>query len=427
MIMDLIETFYNDILAALGLDKMDALGRLAFYRLMILLLSALLMWFAFWFFKRILKPVVSRIVEHTQVSWDDHLFNEKVLNTTCHLIPPIVLFLMVPVIFYPFPDIRMPEQDEAFRHFCYAMTKIYMVAVVIRWCFVVLSSIRLITDEMLDHRNSYVLGVIQLFKIIIGFVGFIIIVSILINRSPVALFAGLGAAATILMLVFKDSILGLVAGVQLSSNDMLRKGDWITVPQSGADGYVEEISLSTVKVRNFDNTITTIPPYSLISQSFQNWRGMQTSDGRRVRRSLLIDTTTIHRCSEQECREIAATGLIDVAACPENERVNLILFCRAMECFLRSENELVNTDMKLMVRQMPVTAQGLPVEFYFFLRDKEWVTYEHNMSTLLARIITLVPRFGLKLYQAPSGRDLLALNAAREAASQHVSDVPSGH
>ena len=185
MIMDLIETFYNDILAALGLDKMDALGRLAFYRLMILLLSALLMWFAFWFFKRILKPVVSRIVERTHVSWDDHLFNEKVLNTTCHLIPPIVLFLMVPVIFYPFPDIRMPEQDEAFRHFCYAMTKIYMVAVVIRWCFVVLSSIRLITDEMLDHRNSYVLGVIQLFKIIIGFVGFIIIVSILINRSPV--------------------------------------------------------------------------------------------------------------------------------------------------------------------------------------------------------------------------------------------------
>lgn len=409
--MDIIETIYKDLLATVGLESMSASGQLFLYRVLVCLLCALLMCLAFLFFKRILKPVVSRIVERTHVSWDDHLFNERVLNTTCHLIPPLLLFILIPVIFYPLPDLPIPAYEETLRAFFYAMTKIYIVAVIIRWCFVVLSSIRLITDEVLDHRNGYVLGVIQLLKIIVGFVGFIVIVSILINKSPVALFAGLGAAATILMLVFKDSILGLVAGVQLSANDMLRKGDWITVPQSGANGYVEEISLSTVKVRNFDNTITTIPPYSLISQSFQNWRGMQTSGGRRARPTLLIDLSSVHLCSEEECRRITATGLYSMEECPEKERVNLIAFCRAMERFLALQDDLVNTELKLMVRQLPVTSQGLPVEFYFFLKDKEWVTYEHNMSTLMAQIIAQVPVFGLRLYQAPSGSDLMGMKA----------------
>lgn len=404
--MYMIETIYNDLLAALGLEGMGAMGKFFFYRVLVFVLCAVLLWLAFLFFKRILNPVVSRIVEKTQVSWDDHLFNGKVLNTTCHLIPPLLLYILIPVIFYPLPGLEIPDYDDSFRSFFYSLTKIYIVAVIIRWCFVVLSSIRLITDEMLDHRNAYVSGVIQLLKIIVGFVGFIVMISIVINKSPVALFAGLGAAATILMLVFKDSILGLVAGVQLSANDMLRKGDWITVPQSGADGYVEDISLSTVKVRNFDNTITTIPPYSLISQSFQNWRGMQTSGGRRVRRALLIDVNSVHPCSDEEWSRIAATGLFQKEECPEQDRVNLIVFCRAMERFLALQEDLVNTEMKLMVRQMPVTAQGLPVEFYFFLKDREWVTYEHNMSTLLTRIMALVPAFGLQLYQAPAGRDL---------------------
>lgn len=419
--MDIIETIYKDLLAAVGLEGMGATGQWLFYRVLVSFLCALLMCLAFLFFKRILKPVVSRIVERTHVSWDDYLFNERVLNTTCHLIPPLLLFVLIPVIFYPLPDLPIPAYEDSLRAFFYAMTKIYIVAVIIRWCFVVLSSIRLITDEMLDHRNGYVLGVIQLLKIIVGFVGFIVIVSILINKSPVALFAGLGAAATILMLVFKDSILGLVAGVQLSANDMLRKGDWITVPQSGANGYVEEISLSTVKVRNFDNTITTIPPYSLISQSFQNWRGMQTSGGRRARPTLLIDLSSVHFCSDEECRRITATGLYSMEECPKEERVNLIAFCRAMERFLALQDGLVNTEMKLMVRQLPVTPQGLPVEFYFFLKDKEWVTYEHNMGTLMARIIAQIPVFGLRLYQAPSGTDLTGMRTDwRSAQSEDV-------
>lgn len=368
-------------------------------------------------FRYFVIPAVHKITARTKATWDDYLFNADMMRGFCRMIPPVVIYPLLSIVLQGFPYLLV---------ICGKVCLVYAVVRALQLVNTFLRSLYEYSNEHESLRNRPLKGIYQMINILAIGVGVILIISILIDRNATSILAGLGASAAVLMLIFRDSILGLVAGVQLSSNDMLRKGDWITVPQSGADGYVEEISLSTVKVRNFDNTITTIPPYSLISQSFQNWRGMQTSGGRRVRRSLLIDMTTIHRCSEQECREIASTGLIDVAACPENERVNLILFCRAMECFLRSEDELVNTDMKLMVRQMPVTAQGLPVEFYFFLRDKEWVTYEHNMSTLLARIMTLVPHFGLKLYQAPSGRDLLTLNAAGEAESQHVSDVPSG-
>lgn len=404
--MNAVDTFYVFLEKELGLSEMSDLAITAIYRSTAILLTFLIIWLSFYFFKRCIKPVVTKLVTKTNVAWDDFLFNEHVLNATAHLLPPLVLYLLIPFIFYELPGVAANSQETSLEAIFYCGTKIYMVAVIVRWCFALLNSIRQVTDEFLDHRSGYMLGVIQVFKILIAFIAAIIIISILINKSPLALFAGLGAAATILMLVFKDSILGLVAGVQLSSNDMLRKGDWITVPQSGADGTVIEISLSTVKVRNFDNTITTIPPYSLISQSFQNWRGMQTSGGRRVRRAFNLDVRSIVRCSEAEIQKLVQNKWIDkekaVALVGE---VNLVIFRDAMERYLR-QCPLVNADMKLMVRQMPCTPQGLPVEFYFFLSDKEWVTYEHQMNDILSRIISFLPDFGLRIYQTPAGFDL---------------------
>lgn len=409
--MELIEMTYEQILAALNIQHWSALSHIALYRTVLAVVCVLLMWLAFIFCKRILTPLVAKVVERTQANWDDLLFNDKVMNVTCHLVPPVILYIMIPVFFYPLSDKPMPSGDVQMENLCYALVKIYMVVVAVRWCFVFLSSVRMITDTATDHRNGYLLGVIQLFKIIAGFVGFILIVSILMNKSPLALFAGLGAAATILMLVFKDAILGFVAGIQLAANDMLRKGDWITVPQSGADGTVEEISLSTVKVRNFDKTVTTIPPYTLISQSFQNWRGMETSGGRRVRRSFLFDMNSIRLCTAEERLQIKKLGLILPEDFEDEDCVNLNLFCKAIEAFLIKSPE-VNEEMSLVVRLQPATAQGLPVEVYFFLRNKKWTVYEHNQNLLLSQIIALVPVFGLRLYQAPSGSDLLAFRHA---------------
>lgn len=407
--MNVLDSLYVLLEKELGLSGMSDLGITVIYRLVAMSFALLVIWLSFHFFKRFIKPVITRLVTRTNVAWDDFLFNEHVLNTTAHLLPPVVLYVFIPFIFYEIPGVEPRSQDTFFESVFYSGTLIYMVVVIIRWCFVLLNSIRQVTDNFLDHRGGYMVGVIQVFKILVAFIGVIIIISILIDKSPLALFAGLGAAATVLMLVFKDAILGLVAGVQLSSNDMLRIGDWITMPQSGADGNVIEISLSTVKVRNFDNTITTIPPYTLISQSFQNWRGMQNSDGRRVRRALHVDVRSVVRLTEAQLKVLAEKGWIAEAEGKDcSKEVNLVLFRDAMEQYLRTCPH-VNAEMKLMVRQLPCTPQGLPVEFYFFLKDKEWVAYEHRLHDVMSHIISFMPDFGLKLYQAPSGADFAVL------------------
>lgn len=407
--MNALDTLYVFLEKELGLSEMNDLSITAIYRLVALSFTLLVICLSFHFFKRCIKPVVTRLVTKTNVTWDDFLFNDRVLNTTAHLLPPLVLYVFIPFIFYEIPGVESRSQETFLEDVFYSGTKIYMVVVIIRWCFVLLNSIRLVTDEILDHRGGYMVGVIQVFKILIAFIGAIIIISILIDKSPLALFAGLGAAATVLMLVFKDAILGLVAGVQLSSNDMLRKGDWITMPQNGADGNVIEISLSTVKVQNFDNTITTIPPYTLISQSFQNWRGMQNSDGRRVRRALHVDVRSVMPFTEVQLRVLVDKGWIAEEGWQNlSGSVNLVLFRDAMEQYLRT-CPYVNAEMKLMVRQLPCTPQGLPIEFYFFLKDKEWVAYEHRLHDVLSHIISFMPDFGLHLYQAPSGSDFSGL------------------
>jgi miniconductance mechanosensitive channel len=217
--------------------------------------------------------------------------------------------------------------------------------------------------------------------------------------------ASLGAGTAILMLVFQDTIKGLVAGIQLMANDMLRPGDWITMPKYGADGDVLEVTLTTVKVRNWDQTITTVPTYSLINDSFQNWRGMFEAGGRRVKRSLNIDMNTIRFCTKQEMENYTQQPWMKGFKETGNEEVNLHIFRHYVDYYLRN-HPVVSKDMTLLVRQLQPTPEGLPIELYFFSADTRWANYEQLQAEVFDHIIAKLHTFNLKVFQSPSGLDI---------------------
>jgi miniconductance mechanosensitive channel len=241
-------------------------------------------------------------------------------------------------------------------------------------------------------------------KIVAICIGAIIIVSIIIDKDPTKLLAGLGASAAVLMLVFKDSIMGLVAGVQLSANDMLRPGDWIEMPKYGADGTVIDVTLTTIKVQNWDKTITTIPPYALVSDSFQNWRGMFDSGGRRIKRSIYIDMNSVKFCDKEQLEAFAKKGMLTETENSGHE-VNLTLFRQWLEEWLRKHPK-VNKEMIIMVRQLQPTPQGTPLELYFFFNGTAWVDYEHFQAEVFEYILAMIPEFGLRVFQTPAGNDI---------------------
>ncbi len=223
------------------------------------------------------------------------------------------------------------------------------------------------------------------------------------------LLTGLGAGTAILMLVFQDTIKGFVAGVQLITNDMLRPGDWITMQKYGADGDVVDVTLTSVKVRNWDKTITTIPPYALINDSFQNWRGMFDTGGRRVKRSINIDMNTVRFCTEDELARFKEQTWMEGFQGTGAEEVNLYIFRHYVEYYLRHHPK-VNSDMTLLVRQLQPTAEGLPIELYFFSADTAWANYERIQGEVFDHIIAILHTFGLKAFQSPTGLDIQKTN-----------------
>ncbi len=344
--------------------------------------------------RKVIVPTIKKIVATTKATWDDYLFSNKVLDSVCHIIPSIVIYILLPFAFYDVPS---------WLSFLMKISQVYIIATTLKLICVFLSALYELSNQHEQLKDRPLKGVYQMLKIIAIFVGTIGIISVLIDKSPIALFAGLGAAATVLMLVFKDTIVGLVAGVQLSANDMLRPGDWIVMEKSGANGVVTEVTLTTIKVRNWDNTITTIPPYTLVSDSFQNWRGMQESDGRRIKRSINIDMRSVRFCAPEELKTYIANGWIT----PEEatpETINLGVFRKYLENYLR-QHPLVNTNMTLMVRQLQPTPQGLPIELYFFSANKNWVPYEQLQADIFDYVLAVLPQFGLRIFQSPSGND----------------------
>lgn len=347
-------------------------------------------------FRHIVIPTIHKITSRTKAKWDDYLFNDDMMKAFTRMIPPIMLYILTPLAFGKSPQLL---------DFILKVCLIYLDIVTILLIGTFLNSLYEISSEHEKLKNRPLKGIYQMIKLITITIGIIILISIVLGQDPTSILAGLGASAAVLMLIFKDSILGLVAGVQLSANDMLRPGDWITMTKYGADGYVVEVSLTTVKVQNFDKTITTIPPYALVSDSFQNWRGMRETGGRRIKRSINIDINTIHFCTKEEIDILIKKGLIEANKYSGEQIVNLAVFRNYILKYLNN-NPKVNKDLMIMVRQMQPASEGLPLEIYCFSDTPDWIPYETLQSEIFEHVIAISHEFNLRIFQRPSGIDL---------------------
>ncbi len=334
---------------------------------------------------------MKKLAQHTHYQWDTLLIKRKVVHHLVHTIPGILVYALLPLAFIKGKGLLLLSQKICAVYIVFAL-------------LLAINGFILVFLDMYNLRpvskNRPIKGFMQVLQVLVFFIGGIVMISVLIGKSPATLLAGLGASAAILMLVFKDSILGFVAGIQLSANDMLRPGDWITVPGSNANGIVQEITLNTVKIQNFDNTISTIPPYTLVNGSFQNWRGMTESGGRRVMKSIYLDLNTIKFCTPEMLdtfrKEIPllADYKPDEGVVPTNSQV----FRVYVEKYLTSL-PVVNTDLDLIISQLQSTEYGVPIQIYFFSRNKVWKEYERIQSDIFDHFFAMVPKFELKVYQ----------------------------
>ena len=345
--------------------------------------------------RRLIIPAIHKITSKTENVWDDHLLNDEVLGNACGLIPPIAAYILVTLI--------LPEISDIYE-FLLKLCWVYITGVTVKLICSVISALYTLSSEHEKLKTHSLKGFYQMIKLVVVCIGGIIIISTLIDKSPVAILTGLGAGTAILMLVFQDTIKGLVAGIQLMANDMLRPGDWITVPKHGADGDVLEVTLTTVKVRNWDKTIITVPPYALVNDSFQNWRGMFDIGGRRVKRSINIDMNTVRFCTSEEMDAYRKQPWMEGFESAKEE-VNLHLFRHYIEYYLTHHPE-VNQEMIMTVRQLQPGAQGMPIELYFFSADTAWLKYEHLQAEVFDHVLAMVHIFGLKVFQNPTGLDI---------------------
>ena len=315
----------------------------------------------------------------------------KVVHHLIHVLPGILVYFLLPLAF-----VRGKEILDFSQKIC----AVYIIAAIL---FTINGLLLVMLDvyNAKDKQKSRPMkGFVQVLQVLLLFIGGIIIIAVLLDKSPMTLFAGLGASAAVLMLVFKDSILGFVAGVQLSANDMLRIGDWISLPNDTANGTVEEITLNTVKIRNWDNTISTVPPYTLVNNSFQNWRGMHESGGRRVNKNIYLDMTTNKICTPDMLDVIRKDVPLMADYQPAEGEVptNAQLYRIYIERYLRSL-PVVNQDLDLIISQKEPTTYGVPVQVYFFSRNKVWKEYERIQSDIFDHLLVMVGKFDLKLYQ----------------------------
>ena len=385
--------------------------------IVMVLALALLAWIANTVARMILVRGVTRLVTRTRTNWDDALLHRKVFSRLSHLAPALVIYAAA----YAFPVF-----EEAIHRFA----MVYMMVVGLMVINAFLNAAVDIYQSYDVARQKPVKGYVQVVQIILAIAFSLVAIAILFDQSPLLMLSGLGAMTAVLILVFKDSILGLVASVQLSNNDMVRIGDWIEMPKYGADGDVIDITLHTVKVQNWDKTISTIPAYALISDSFRNWRGMAESNGRRIKRAVNIDIGTIRFCPEEmldrferfqllaetvkrrrkEVAEYNAALQIDASE-PINGRrlTNIGTFRAYLVDYLRNHPK-INKEMTFLVRQLPPGEHGLPIEIYVFSADKEWASYEGIMADIFDHVLAVVPLFELRVFQSPSGADVRALS-----------------
>ncbi|KAF0194681.1 MAG: miniconductance mechanosensitive channel [Bacteroidetes bacterium] len=367
--------------------------------------------------KYIVLGVARRISRRSSTTWDDALYSNRVFHKAVLFVPGLLLGSLAPYTLDEFPSALVWVTN---------ITQIFLV-------FVTLATINAFMNALYDiyqgfevSKSKPIKGYLQVIKIIFVIIGIIIVISMLLGKSPLYLLGGLGAFSAVLLLVFKDPILGFAAGIQISANDMVRPGDWIVMGKSGADGVVTDISLTTVKVQNWDKTITTIPTYSLVSESFVNWRGMEESGGRRIKRSVSIDMNSVKFCTpemiskflkislvkdyvEQKEAELQAYNrqqAIDNSILVNGRRqTNLGIFRAYLSAYLRN-NPNIRTDMTFLVRQLQPAESGIPMEIYVFSKEQEWAVYENIQSDIFDHILAAIPEFELMVFQNPSGADM---------------------
>ncbi len=412
----------HDWLGGQGLE-----GRPAYWLACAIAVAAILLlsWIAGLIARRLILKGVTHLVRRSANQWDDLFLENRVFDRLSHLAPAFVIYMLVPLVFPDSPRI-------AFLVERFTMAYMLLVGMLV---------IGNALDAVLDIYRRYdvskskpIKSYVQVAKLFIYFTVTILTLSILMNRSPLIFLSGLGALAAVLLLIFKDTILGFVASVQLSSNEMVRRGDWISMPKFGADGDVMDVTLTTVKVRNWDKTISTIPTYALISNAFRNWRGMEESGGRRIKRSLNIDLNTIRFCDDEmierfrriqfiseyidrKKKEVAeynrTTGADESTRANGRQLTNVGTFRAYVEAYLH-DNPQVHEEMTFLVRQLAPTEHGLPIEIYVFSRDQAWVNFEAIQADIFDHIFAVAPEFGLRIYQAPSGADLARLGAGQD-------------
>jgi miniconductance mechanosensitive channel len=382
-----------------------------------------LAWLGNFVAKRVILRVVSAVVERSRFEWDDALLKAGVFTRLSHLAPAMVLNAFGPDVLGETPEVLAGVK---------AAVSIYLILIWLGVLFALLNGVLAIAEEKGHAARMPVKGIAQAAKLVAALLGLILVLSTVLDKSPVYLLSCLGALTAVLLLVFRDAILGFVAGIMISANQMVRIGDWIEMPKTGADGNVIDISLTTVKVQNFDKTITAIPAYSLISDSFKNWRGMKEAGGRRIKRAINIDLRSVgfadeamlarwHRIDllkdyldekQQEVDEENQESGTDLSILGNGRRLtNIGTFRAYCVAYLRAHPR-IRQDLTFLVRQLSPTEHGLPLEIYVFANDTIWANYEGIQADIFDHLLSVVGEFDLRVFQQPSGADVQAAAAA---------------
>jgi miniconductance mechanosensitive channel len=375
---------------------------------------------AFVIAKRVFVHLIHKLFTKTSSDLDDVLIRRKVFDRLAYLAPSAVIYKLLPVAIHEYPGV----------------VEFLLTAVAIYCVIVVAMVVDSVIDSLMDMYRSFsisrqkpIQSFAQVAKLVTYFIAIIIIVSLVIGESPLKLFAGLGAMTAVLMLIFKDPILGFVAGIQLSYNNIVGIGDWVEIPQHNADGDILEIGLTTVKVQNFDNTITTVPTQSLINESFKNWRGMQESGGRRIKRSIFLDVNSISFCDEEQISRYSKIDYIkeylgvkrkeldqynaEHANAQESlvngRRITNVGTFRAYIIAYLEHHPQINKTLTLLVRQLAPSEAGLPIEIYAFSSEKDWIKYEAIQADIFDHLFAVAQEFDLRVFQKPSGGDFSKL------------------
>ena len=415
--MESLLTWINDWLTTKGLSVADAAMASTAIGIVLLLILA---WLGNFLAKRIILEAVTMVVKYTRFQWDDALLHSGVFTRMSHLAPAMAI--------NAFGDDVLGNSPEVLAG-VNAAVNIYLTFILLAVFFAVLDAVQEITEKRKDGGNVPVKGFFQAIKLVGSLLGLILILSTILNKSPIYLLSGLGALTAVLILVFRDAILGFVAGIMISVNNMVRVGDWIEMPKAGADGDVIDVSLTTVKVQNWDKTITTIPTYSLISDSFKNWRGMSDAGGRRIKRALFLDVQTIRFADEELVDRWGKIDLLkdylkqkreeiekankergtDLKILGNGRRITNVGTFRAYCVAYLKAHPQVHQDMTFLVRQLEPTEHGLPLQIYVFCKDTRWAYYEAIQADILDHLTAVIGEFDLRVFQNPSGRDFQAI------------------